>query len=197
MADTAQSDIIVAGTGPAGMIAALGLAREGFSVLLAGPPARRDDGRTTALMMPALHYLDSIGLPAFPADVAAPLASMRIVDATRRLIRSAPVTFRAAEIDEPAFGMNIPNKALNAMLEAAVEAEAGIAWRQTMIANWTISTDRVEAELSDGTRVSGLLAVAADGRASPARAAAGISMRTYAYKQSALVVNFGHSRPHG
>lgn len=197
MADREQGDIIVAGTGPAGLIAALGLAHKGFSVTLAGPPARRDDGRTTALMMPALNYLQSIGLPPFPVGEAAPLASMRIVDATRRLIRSAPVTFRAAEIGEAAFGMNIPNKVLNATLEAAVESTPAISWHRSMVARWTLSADGVEAELSDGSELSARLAVAADGRGSPAREAAAIAMRTHAYAQSALVVNFGHSRDHG
>ncbi|MER9337621.1 UbiH/UbiF family hydroxylase, partial [Mesorhizobium sp. M0293] len=46
--------ILVAGTGPAGLIAALGFAAAGFPVTLAGPEATAPDGRPTALMNPAL-----------------------------------------------------------------------------------------------------------------------------------------------
>ncbi|WP_155930650.1 FAD-binding protein, partial [Mesorhizobium sp. L2C084A000] len=46
--------ILVAGSGPAGLIAALGFAEAGFPVTLVGPEAGGPDGRTTALMNPAL-----------------------------------------------------------------------------------------------------------------------------------------------
>lgn len=66
-----------------------------------------------------------------------------------------------------------------------------------MVEGWSLSADAVLATLADGDVVEGKLAVAADGRLSPARAAAGISTSTRSLPQSALVVNFGHSREHG
>ena len=95
-----SAHILVAGTGPAGLIAALGLAKAGFSITLIGPDVRRDDRRTTALMVPAVQFLDSIGVTGKIQPEAAPLRVMRIVDGTQRLIRSPVVTFRAAEIGE-------------------------------------------------------------------------------------------------
>ncbi|RVA90839.1 UbiH/UbiF family hydroxylase, partial [Mesorhizobium sp. M7A.F.Ca.CA.004.01.1.1] len=80
--------ILVAGTGPAGLIAALGFAAEGFPVTLVGPEATAPDGRTTALMNPALKVLDRLGVLEAVKSKAAPLKVMRIVDATSRLIRS-------------------------------------------------------------------------------------------------------------
>lgn len=188
--------ILVAGSGPVGLISALALAGAGFNVVLAGPPARADDGRTTALMVPALKVLDRIGVLATLAAYAAPLKVMRIVDATARLIRSPIVTFRAGEIGEEHFGFNFQNRMLNAVLEKAVEAHAGIEWRRAIVENWTIATDRVAATLSDGTTVEAPLAVAADGRNSPARQAAGISASTQPLPQAALVLNFAHTREH-
>lgn len=93
-------NVIVAGTGPAGMIAALALANAGFRVILAGPAANRDDRRTAALMSPALAFLDTLGVAEALKRNAAPLRVMRIVDATNRLIRSPVVTFHAGEIGE-------------------------------------------------------------------------------------------------
>ena len=122
---------------------------------------------------------------------------MRIVDATKRLIRSPVVTFRAAEIGEELFGLNIPNRDLNAALEAAVAARPGIDWKHALVESWTIGSDSVKARLADGTSVEGSLAVAADGRLSPARDAAGIRTSARSYPQAALVLNFSHSRGHG
>jgi 2-octaprenyl-6-methoxyphenol hydroxylase len=190
-------NVIVAGTGPAGMIAALGLAHAGFRVMLAGPAANRDDRRTAALMSPALAFLDTLGVAEALKPNAAPLRVMRIVDATNRLIRSPVVTFHAGEIGEEFFGLNVPNRDLNAALEQAVAAHPSIEWRRALVEGWTVGTDRIAALLAGGEEVSGALAVAADGRLSPARQAAGISTSTRAYPQAALVVNFAHARPHG
>ncbi len=188
--------ILVAGTGPAGLIGALAIARLGIDVVLVGPRAGQDDGRTTALMRPALKLLEDIGVLAGLAYKAAPLKVMRIVDATTRLIRSPVVTFRASEIGEDAFGLNIPNPELNAALETAVSAEPRIERREQMVTSWTIEPDHVEATLADGSSIAAALVVAADGRLSPAREAAGISVSTKTYPQSALVLSFEHSRDH-
>jgi len=196
--NTEQNDrIIVAGTGPVGLIAAVALADLGMQVTLAGPAPPSGDRRTTALMTPALSQLDDLGILAALKPKAAPLKVMRIVDATQRLIRSPVVTFRAAEIGEELFGLNIPNRDLNAALEAAVAARAAIDWKHELVERWTIGVDGISARLADGTSVEGALAVAADGRLSPAREAAGIRTSVRSYPQAALVLNFSHSRGHG
>lgn len=187
---------MVVGTGPAGLIAALCLAHADFEVALVGPQAASSDERTTALMNPALETLERIGVLARLERSTAPLKAMRIVDATQRLIRSPVVTFRAGEIGEERFGLNMPNKALVAALTAAVEAHAGIKWRRSLVASWSLGADEATATLADGTKVRAAIAVAADGRLSPAREAAGISTSTRTCPQAALVLNFGHSREH-
>ena len=192
-----NAEILIAGTGPVGMIAALGLAHAGFAVVLVGPQPRRDDRRTTALMRPALGYLDRLGVLPDVADMSAPLRAMRIVDATSRLLRGPVVTFRASEIGEDSFGLNMPNSALLSALEKAVSATAGIEWRQSTVTAWSHGEQTVTAELADGSAIAAKLAVAADGRDSQARQAAGISTSVRNYPQSALVLNFGHSHEHG
>ncbi|UVK45320.1 UbiH/UbiF family hydroxylase [Mesorhizobium sp. AR07] len=188
--------ILIAGTGPAGLIAALGFADAGFPVTLAGPEATAPDGRTTALMNPALKVLARLGVLDAVKPKAAPLKVMRIVDATRRLLRSPVVTFRASEIDEDQFGLNLPNSVLNPALASTVAAHAGIEWRRSMVASWHLDAGHARAVLSDGSTVDASLAVAADGRLSPARQAAGISTSARSYPQAAFVLNFGHSGDH-
>ena len=192
-----EFDVIVAGAGPVGSIAAIALARQGLSVALVGPQPKGDDRRTTALMLPALDYLEELDLPPFSPEETAPLEVMRIIDATQRLVRSAPVTFRAAEIGAGRFGVNIPNTVLLRVLKDAVEAEPRIVRVDAMVAEWRLGDDRARAVLPDGKVLSAYLAVAADGRMSPAREAAGISVAKRDYPQSALVLNFSHSRGHG
>lgn len=196
MSETA-SRIIVAGAGPAGMAAALALSRAGRPVLLAGPPATLDDRRTTALMRPALDFLAGLGVSGELSRQAAPLRAMRIVDASSRLVRSPTVTFHAAEIGEEAFGLNIPNAWLNATLEEAVAGEPLVERRPVGVAGWDFSADRATARLADGETVAAALAVAADGRGSGAREAAGIGTMVRSLPQSALVLTFAHARDHG
>lgn len=197
MAKDDPSGVVVAGAGPVGLAAAVALADAGQSVTLVGPPPRQDDGRTTALMVPAVRWLESLGLMARLAKDSAPLRAMRIVDATDRLVRSPAVTFHAAEIGEPWFGLNFPNAALNAALVAHVEGDKRIGWKRDTVARWTLGDDGVSAQLSSGGEVFARLAVAADGRDSPARQAAGIVVRGARHPQAALVLTFAHARPHG
>ncbi|MBX3597183.1 MAG: UbiH/UbiF family hydroxylase [Rhizobiaceae bacterium] len=193
----AETSILVVGTGPAGLIAALAFAQRGFAVALVGPKVNLEDRRTTALMVPSLQFLDTLGVLDDIKREAAPLEKMRIVDATSRLVRAPVVTFNANEIGEQYFGLNIGNRELNAVLDAAVRSQSGIIWHEGLVRDWIVESSKVSAVLESGQTISAALAVAADGRNSPARAAAGIEVVSGPLPQSALVLNFAHTRPHG
>lgn len=195
--ESSENSVLVAGTGPAGLIAAIAMAQRGFSVNLVGPRVNLEDRRTTALMVPSLQFLDSLGLLGSIEQEAARLARMRIVDATNRLVRAPVVTFSASEIGEPYFGLNIANRKLNAALDEAAKAQAGIVWTETIVEKWSLASDRAFATLGNGETLAAKLVVAADGRNSPAREAADISVSASNLPQSALVLNFAHTRPHG
>lgn len=196
MQESADRRILIIGAGPAGLLAALALGREGFAVSLIGPDMKGVDRRTTALMAPALDYLETLGLDPTFAGNAAPLASMRILDGTTRLIRSPTVTFHAKELGFPAFGSNIPNSVLNAALEDALAKYENVERIFGTARDITLADDHVQVVLDDGRDVTGALIIAADGRDSPAREAAGIRTIGHPYPQSALVLSFDHTRPH-
>lgn len=196
MSGATQADILIAGSGATGLLAALLLAARGRRAMLAGPAPGDGDHRTTALMLPALSMLEDLGLLDRLRPVSAPLRRMRIVDGTGRLIRAPTVTFNAGEIGAEHFGLNIPNGELNAALAAAVAAEPAIDWRRTTVTGWRIEADAAHATLADGGTICAGLVIAADGRGSPAREAAGIGLLARSHRQAALVVNFAHEREH-
>jgi 2-octaprenyl-6-methoxyphenol hydroxylase len=192
-----QFEIAVVGAGLAGSLAALALAESGRSVALIAPPARAADGRTTALMDQSIAFLKTLGLWETIAPHAAGLETMQIVDGTARLLRAPPVAFRAGEVGLAAFGYNIPNAPLLAVLDARIAASEGIVRLEGGVTAATAFEAGVELTLDDGERVTAGIVVGADGRKSRIRESAGIGVRTWSYPQSALVLNFSHERPHG
>src|SRR5258707_6459024 len=103
MGDTFTAEVAVIGGGPAGLVAAIALATAGADTLLIAPPAAPDH-RTTALLPGSVTALETLGVWAACVPHAAPLRKIRLIDATRRLIRAPEVLFAAAEIDLDAFG---------------------------------------------------------------------------------------------
>lgn len=196
MKDKTEIDVVVAGNGPAGLCAALAFSQAGFSVALAGPARNAKDQRTTALMMPAVHLLERLGVWETIQPRAAPLKAMRIIDGTNRLLRSSPVTFQAGEIGETAFGWNMPNEALIAALQTKLDETKQIQQFASAVSSYEIQDNYVCCTLEDMSALRAKLVIGADGRGSKARGAAGIELRTWTYPQTAMVLAFSHSRGH-
>ncbi|AQS41510.1 MAG: 2-octaprenyl-6-methoxyphenol hydroxylase [Candidatus Tokpelaia hoelldobleri] len=186
----------VIGSGPAGMIAALKLALDHEDIVLVGAEPAAADMRTTALMMPAISVLQTLNVWQDIAPRAAALKTMRIVDGTTRLIRSPAVSFRAAELGEDAFGYNMPNTVLNAALAQAVATSPNIRRLDTTATAFEHKENSVRISLASGETIETALVVAADGRNSAARDAAGIRVRQWNYPQTAVILGFAHELPH-
>lgn len=189
-------DVVVVGAGPAGLAASIALAREGASTALVTGPRRAMDHRTTALMEGSVRFLGAHGLWEHLAPHTAPLRDLRIADATRRLVRAPEVTFRASEIGLEAFGYNIENDTLRDVLIAAAEETRGLTIIEGSATGHRLDDAGIAVALEDGSEVSGRLALAADGRKSRMREAAGIRMRSRAYPQVALTFTVSHTRSH-
>ena len=203
MADTC--DILISGGGIAGMTAAAAFGAAGFSVICVDPAppvtTRDDEGsdlRTTAFLQPAQGLLAECGLWGRFAPHAAPLQIMRIIDAggveeTPRVIRD----FDAADLSDAPFGWNLPNWLLRREIQAHLEAMETVDFRPgTGTAALFTRTGEARVTLSDGTRLRARLVVAADGRNSPMREAAGIGIKTIRYGQKALAFAVTHPLPH-
>lgn len=189
-------DIAVVGSGPAGQIAAIAMARGGRRVALVGPETGTSDRRTTALMHQSLEVMDRLGLWDAMKSQSAALSTMQILDGTTRLLRAPTVAFRASEIDLQAFGYNIPNTVLLERLAKAVSAEPLITRFTTTAEAIQIGDGAIDLSLASGETVSAAFLIGADGKRSKTSEAAGIGLKTWSYPQTAVVLNFSHTRPH-
>ncbi len=190
-------DIAVVGGGLAGKIAALALARQSRRVVLVAPRAEREDGRTTALMDRSIDFLEEIDLWEKIRPHSAALSTMQIVDGTDRLFRAPTVPFRAADINLEAFGYNFPNAPVLEILQSAIEAEPNITMIESLVTDARVEQSPVTLWLANKEEITADLVVAADGRESMLRKAAGIDVKRWSYPQTAIVLNFSHEIPHG
>jgi 2-octaprenyl-6-methoxyphenol hydroxylase len=192
-----EFDVIVAGGGPAGLVAACLVAARGKrTALVTGSTPAGEDPRTVALMQPAIRLLENLGV--FPGGLAAhvaPLRRLRLVDDTGSLISVPEVVFDSKELGSEPFGWNIPLSRLQPILHATA-IEAGVVPFAVEVSDFRAESEQARICLSDGRTLSAPLVVAADGRDSRVRQAAGIGIEEWAYDQSAIATSFAHSAAH-
>jgi 2-octaprenyl-6-methoxyphenol hydroxylase len=205
MKDIEDIDVFVSGGGVAGLTATIAFAEAGFRTVCADPAppiTERDtvgsDLRTTAFLQPSQAFLDRIGIWERLAPHAMPLQVMRIVDAGGEVAEPRVAhDFNAADISDKPFGWNLPNWLLRREMVARL-AEMPLADFRPGIGTAQLLTRETEARvtLSDGARLRARLVIAADGRNSAVREAAGIGVRTTRYGQKALAFAVTHPIPH-
>lgn len=195
-----DTDILIAGGGPAGLAAALAFARRGLRVTCVETreAGAHDDLRTTAFLMPSVRLLQEVGAWDAMAPEAAALRVMRLVDAGgRERVERTRADFAAAEIQDAPFGWNVPNRAVVAALRARIAQVEGVTLREGVsVTGFLGRDDAALVRLSDGSRIAARLAVAADGRDSALRRLAGLTVRRWDHGQKALVFAVRHEAPH-
>ncbi len=192
-----KTEVAVVGGGPAGLTAAIALARAGVKTALISSPPPQEDHRTTALLLASVMALEALGIWQSCSDKAAALRCMRIVDDTGRLLRAQEITFNCGEIGLDAFGYNMQNRDLLTALDNTARSLGGsLKCFDSAATSIDIGANDVTIALASGDHVSARLVVGADGRRSLCRAAAGIESERRDYPQTALVFNLAHTRPH-
>ena len=200
-----HTDILISGGGVAGLTAAAAFGTAGYSVIcvdptppVTDPQADGADLRTTAFLQPARLVLQAAGLWDRLEPHAAALQIMRIIDAggpnaEPRLVRD----FNAADISDLPFGWNLPNWLLRREMVARLTELPNVSFRPGL-STTPLLTRSAEAlvTLSDTTRISARLLIAADGRHSTMRQALNIPVRTFRYGQKALTFAVTHPLPH-
>ena len=203
-------DVIVVGGGLAGGLAALSLARAGFSCALvdaADPAAMQTeafDGRTTALAYACARVYKRLGVWEAITPYAEPIRDILVTDGriggARRAAAISPfhLHFDSRELanGEP-LGWIIENRYMHRAVYDALATDAGVEiFAPAQRTGLMIDQRGAVVSLADGASLSASLVVAADGRHSPLRREAGININTWSYGQTGLVVTVAHEKPH-
>jgi 2-octaprenyl-6-methoxyphenol hydroxylase len=189
-------DLAVVGGGPAGLAAAIALAKSGGSTVLIAPRAPYADNRTTALLGASIDFLQQLDVWPRCQDKAAALKTMRLVDDTGRLIRAPEVGFSCEEIGLETFGYNIENHILVAALEQRAAELSNLARIDAEAETVSPQDAAVAIRTAGGIAITARLVVGADGRHSLCRTAAAIAVTRRDLGQAALTFNVSHRRPH-
>lgn len=196
LVDSGRFDVVVAGGGLTGLVAAAGLARAGFTAAVVEGRARDapDDGRVSALTVGSERILRRLGVWERIAEAAAPFRGIEVWEAAG----GAGIHFEAEAIGEAHLGSIVENRATAAALEEACGA-LGVAWRRPARVSG-IALGRGEVVVDPGESApmlrAGLL-VGADGSDSLVRELAGIPTRFGSYGQLGIVCAVRPERHHG
>jgi 2-polyprenylphenol 6-hydroxylase len=200
-------DVIIVGGGPVGACAGALLARSlagtsGLSVALleprwpqAAPAEARPDPRVVALSRASERLLRRAGAwTRMPAERLAAYERMRIWHESVAPSGAGVLVFDAADVAEPNLGYIAETRALQTALLAAF-AEAGGHIESAPFNALAIGQEEVQVSTSGGV-LTARLVVGADGARSALRSAAGLTVDTRAYGQTAIVANVVTERPH-
>ena len=198
MADD-RRDLLILGGGLVGMTLALAAAKKGFSshVVDRADPAELTaegfDGRASAISTASWNLFRNIGISSTLESQACPIHSIAVTDQ----LRPGRLDF-TPEPHEGTLGRMFANRALRLALFEAARAEPLVAWHsQAEVTGRERADFGVAATLGDGRRLAASLMIAAEGRNSPTRVEAGISIAKWDYRHRAIISGIVHQKPHG
>ena len=192
-------DCCIVGGGMTGATLAVALGSAGLDVVLvdrADPAAMANaafDGRTTAIAHGSKMALDGIGAWAGMASGAAPILDIRITDGASPFF----LHFDHAALGDAPMGYIAENQIIRQALYDRLAVLETVSVRAPVrVDGFETGEGAVTVRLADGSDLRASLLVAADGARSPLREQAGIRCTKWSYKQSAIICNIFHERPH-
>lgn len=203
---TEKFDLAICGGNFAGLALARGLTQAlGPEVRIAIIDRRNpfegmlQDGRAFAIWAGAKAVLESLGVWDAIAPDAQPMTAIEISDsALSDAIRPTRLTYDATTAEGAPAAFMVPAAALGAALFDAVKASPSITWFAPAEADTlTLGAHAAEVRLGDGSVIAAPLVVAADGKNSKLRDAAGIKTVRRSYDQTGIVATVRFSEPHG
>ncbi len=193
-----KRELLILGGGLVGMTLALAAARKGISSLVvdrADPAeltAEGFDGRASAISTASWNLFGNIGLAERLEPHACPIANIAVTDG----MKPGRIDFQPAP-HEGSLGRMFANRTLRLALFEAAKAEPLIAWHsRAEVVERERGEFGVSAMLADGAKLEAALMVAAEGRNSPTREEAGITVAKWDYRHRAIVTVLGHEKPH-
>src|SRR4051812_3265975 len=173
-----RADVIILGGGLVGLPLGIALARHGLSTIVVDPadPATQIapgyDGRATAISSSSWRMLETIGVAARLEGVTCAIRAIRVSEG----LKPGGILFESGAGDDP-LGIMVENRLLRAALrDTALTSERLNLLMPARPAEVVRDGAGVRVALADGRVVAAPLLVGAEGRNSPARAAAGIAV---------------------
>lgn len=192
-------DVAICGGGLVGLTLGVALARHGVETAVIDPAPPADmvsaefDGRVSSIALGSKRVLDGIGVWASVADEASPILEIRVSDGDAPLF----LHYDHAEVGDEPLGWMVENRRMRAALLAEAESLAALHHHVPVAVDQVTPDGEVSrVSLSDGRVIEAALAVAADGRRSRLREAAGIGTVGWSYHQVGIVCTVRHERPH-
>jgi 2-octaprenyl-6-methoxyphenol hydroxylase len=204
--EASRFDVVISGASFAGLTLALALDRALKSELkiavidrgVPGAAAPGSDVRCSALSAASKRLLEVIDVWPPIAAEAQPVTGIEITDSGLEAgVRPVLLTYDNRTADgEPATYI-VPNGALTSALLSAVERATAITVITPAEATgFSLGDVSATVHLADGRAFGCALVVAADGRNSPLREAAGIKIVGWDYPQTGIVTRVRHERAH-
>jgi 2-octaprenyl-6-methoxyphenol hydroxylase len=192
-----RADVIIFGGGLVGLALASALDSSGVSSIVVDPadPAPRAhgafDGRTSAVSSSSMRMLQAIGVADHLAEPGCPIWRIAVADGLE------PGGLHFDPDDEEPLGFMNENRHLRAALQTRAEAGKNIwlLWK-SKVSDVDRGDHGVIVALEDGRKLHAPLLIAADGRNSATREAAGINIARWKYDHQAIVSVIRHERPH-
>lgn len=210
MSETRQVDVVVVGAGPVGGALACRLAQAGVRTAIIDraplPPMEHPafDGRAYAIARGSRALLQAAGLWDRLPDPPCPIHGIRVSDGkTGRQAAPFFLHFDVAEAGlapassvESAFGWLVEARALRRALNGLLHDAPHLEVHAPATVEVIRRAEGAEVILASGARLACRLVIAAEGRESPLRHAAGIPITRFSYRQSGIVAAIAHERPH-
>jgi 2-octaprenyl-6-methoxyphenol hydroxylase len=192
-----RADVIIFGGGMIGLALASALDSSGVSTIVVDPadPAPRTeaafDGRTSAVSSSSMRMLQTIGVTNHLREPGCPIWRIAVADGLE------PGGLHFDSDDGEPLGWMHENRHLRAALQTRAEAgpSTWLLWK-SRVTNVERGDYGVIVALEDGRKLRAPLLVAADGRNSATREAAGIRIARWKYNHQAIVSVLRHERPH-
>ncbi len=202
-----RMDALFAGGGMVGLTLALALAKAGMRVAVVDRETPADvaalsyDGRASAIALGSKRVFEAIGLwQRIEAD-ASPIWDIRVADGhPLRGVSPLFLHYDHADVGDEPFGWIIENRVIRQGLHALAR-EVAKTGRLDLIAPASVAAiertpAKALARLDDGREIAADLAIAADGKFSRQREAAGIGTTSWRYDQVSIVCTVRHARDH-
>ena len=196
-----KADVAISGGGLVGLTLGCGLAAAGFKVVVAdaqAPEAVLDakfDGRSSAIAFASARLFKAIGVWKHLEANAQPIEEIHVTDGQSPLFLHFDMDHMGTD---GALGQMLENRhTRQGLFHRAKELKDNLIFiAPDRVVDYDADSAMAHLKLESGTIVEAPLLIAADGRGSPLRKAAGINTFGWGYDQWGVVTTMEHEHPH-